>query len=199
MSERASTGVNDEIGICSQDALGIGRHDGAVTPCGFVHVAEALLVSALADADDSLGRHHGVKELVRRPRLRNDASRRSIDGHAHAVCADRLSRIRQRLCANACVAITGKGTFRRSHHRARCGTVHDHAGTRQNHDERSQSTVTPYAVSGCHWRYQARDQRLPVLPVSARSEPLTPAACSSLRPISHNRSDRRFRYATIVG
>ena len=106
------------------------------------------------------------------------------------------------LRANARVAITGEGTLRRPQHRARCGTVHDHAGTGHNHDERSQSGVR--AIRGeCVWnrcpRYHARDQRLPVLPVSARSEPLTPAACSSLRPISHNRSDRRFRYATIVG
>ena len=41
-------------------------------------------------------------------------------------------------------------------------------------------------------RYQARENRLPVLPVTSRSEPLTPASCSSLRPNSHNRSDRRL-------
>ena len=34
-------------------------------------------------------------------------------------------------------------------------------------------------------RHHAREKRLPVLPVTARSDPLTPASCSSLRPNSH--------------
>ena len=33
--------------------------------------------------------------------------------------------------------------------------------------------------------HHAREKRLPVLPVASRSEPLTPASCSSLRPNSH--------------
>ncbi len=53
------------------------------------------------------------------------------------------------------------------------------------------------------WRerraHHARDQRLPDLPVSARSDPPMPASCSSLRPNSHNRSDSRLRYLRIVG
>jgi hypothetical protein len=40
--------------------------------------------------------------------------------------------------------------------------------------------------------HQAREKRLPVLPVASRSDPLTPASCSILRPNSHRRSDRRF-------
>lgn len=40
--------------------------------------------------------------------------------------------------------------------------------------------------------YHAREKRLPALPVSARSEPLRPASCSSFRPNSHNRSESRF-------
>jgi hypothetical protein len=35
--------------------------------------------------------------------------------------------------------------------------------------------------------------------VTARSEPLTPASSSSLRPNSHSRSERRLRYARIAG
>ena len=48
-------------------------------------------------------------------------------------------------------------------------------------------------------RHQARDKRLPVLPVTARSDPLTPASCSSFRPKIHSRSDRRLRYGRIDG
>src|SRR5256885_9797942 len=33
--------------------------------------------------------------------------------------------------------------------------------------------------------YHARENRLPALPVASRSEPLTPASCSSLRANSH--------------
>ena len=47
-------------------------------------------------------------------------------------------------------------------------------------------------VGAASGRYQAREKRLPVLPVTSRSEPLTPASFSSLRPNSHSRSDRRF-------
>lgn len=42
-------------------------------------------------------------------------------------------------------------------------------------------------------RYQARENRLPALPVTSRSDPLTPASCSSLRPNSQSRSESRFR------
>src|SRR6266511_2640501 len=47
--------------------------------------------------------------------------------------------------------------------------------------------------------YQAREKRLPALPVASRSEALTPASCSSLRPNSHSRSDKRFTYASRGG
>ena len=47
--------------------------------------------------------------------------------------------------------------------------------------------------------YQAREKRLPALPVTSRSDPLTPASCSSLRPNSQSRSDRRLTYARIAG
>src|SRR5882672_8203011 len=50
--------------------------------------------------------------------------------------------------------------------------------------------------TACH---QAREKRLPALPVAARREPVTPASCSRLRPNNHNRSERRFRYARISG
>ena len=40
--------------------------------------------------------------------------------------------------------------------------------------------------------YHAREKRLPVFPVTLRSEPLTPASCSSFRANSHRRSESRF-------
>jgi hypothetical protein len=44
----------------------------------------------------------------------------------------------------------------------------------------------------CLVGYHARENRLPAFPVTSRSEALTPASCSSLRPNSHNRSESRF-------
>ena len=47
--------------------------------------------------------------------------------------------------------------------------------------------------------YQAREKRLPAFPVTSRSDPLTPASCSSFRPKSQSTSDNLLTYDRIAG